>query len=258
MAKILHQGEWYEQLSTQALYENDYERLIFENSKEIFPNHILVPFKMAVESEFGKSKADFALIHIKYKDWWVVEAEMSHHSFENHVRPQIHTLSQAVYDENVAQYLVKKNPCLDLNKMCSVIRGQQPRVMVVVNAPVKMWADELKRYNAIVTIFEVFRSRHNSYLYRLNGAHLTEDTILRSGCNVDISRFLRILCPGILPIKHGEQMPIYFKDGITEWSRLDLKDRVYLLNKKPVSLNPKAAYELIERESTGFELLEKI
>ena len=258
MAKILHQGEWYDQLSTEALYESDYERILLANAEALFPSYTLVPFKMTVESEIDKAKADFALVHRKYKDWWVVEAEMSHHSFENHVRPQIQTLSQAVYDDAVASYLVAQEPTLDLARMRSVIRGQQPRVLVIVNAPIAMWALELRRYNAIVTVLEVFRSRHNSQVYRLNGEQPVDNTILSSKCQVELARFLRVLSPGILPVQHGEQMSVFFKDGITEWSRTDIKDRVYLLNTKPVSLNPKASYQLVERENNKFELLEKL
>lgn len=258
MAKILHQGEWYEQLSTEALYESDYERILVNNAEDLFPNYSLVPFKMTVESDINRAKADFALVHQKYNDWWVVEAEMSHHSFENHVRPQIETLSEAEYDETVARYLVTQGPHLDLDRMCSVIRGQQPRVMVIVNAPVPMWAQELRRYNAIVTILEVFRSRHNRHMYRLNGEQPVANAILRSECRVELSRFLRVLSPGILPIRHGEQLPVFFKDGMTEWSRTDLQDRVYLSNTKPVSLNPKASYELVERENNTFILVETL
>lgn len=258
MARILHEGEWYDQLSTEALYESEYERILLANAEALFPAYVLVPFKMAVESESDKAKADFALVHRKYRDWWVVEAEMSHHSFENHVRPQVRTLSQAVYNDAVAQYLVDQDPRLDLGRMRSVIRGQQPRILVIVNSAVATWSGELRRYNAIVTVLEIFRSRYNDHLYRLNGEQPIDCPVVSSECNVELARFLRVLSPGILPVRHGEQMSIFFKDGLTEWCRLDLQDRVYLSNNKPVSLNPRATYELVERENHGFELLEKL
>lgn len=73
MAKILHEGEWYEQLSTRALYEEDYERLLQQHAHVLFPNYTLVKFKMTVATETASAKADFALVHKTYKDWWVVE-----------------------------------------------------------------------------------------------------------------------------------------------------------------------------------------
>ena len=258
MAKILHDGEWYDQISTEALYEEEYERLLHTHSELLFPNYKLVYFKRTVESENGTAKADFALIDRKYRDWWVVEAELRHHPFEGHVRPQVEILSQAVYGEEVARYLVEKDPTLDLGRMFSMVRGQQPRVMVIVNSPAAAWAQELRRYDAIVTVLEVFRSRHNSHLYRLNGEYPLESSTVSSMCRVELARFLRVLSPGILPIRHNERMSIYFKDGITDWCRLDTTDRVYLYTSKPVSLNQKASYELVEHENSKFVLLEQL
>jgi hypothetical protein len=258
VAKILHNGDWYEQLATESLYEEEYERLILGNAAELFPNYRLVPFKMLVESEIGDAKADFALIHSKYREWWVVEAEMSHHSFNGHVRPQVEILSRATYSEAVAEYLCKGCDVLDSEKMCSVVKGQQPRVLVVVNAPVPDWAKELKTFGALLTVFEVFRSRHNRHLYRLNGEHPTSEiTDVLSDCRVELNRFLRVLSPGILPVHHGEHMEIAFGNGMTIWTRTDLQDRVYLSSPKPVSLNMKAIYELRERDDGRFVLAEK-
>lgn len=258
MARILHDGEWYEQLSTAALYEEDYERLLFQHGESLFPSYHLVPFKMTVYSESAGAKADFALVHKNYRDWWVVEVELGHHSFESHVRPQVETLSRAKYDEHAAAYLCSKNASLDLTKMRSVVKGEQPKILVVVNVPSPQWSRELKHFNALTSVFEVFRSSFNKHLYRLNGEQPTEFTTVASWCSVELSRFLRISSPGILPVQHDERMDIYFRDGITNWVRTDLQDRVYLSTSNPVSLNSKARYELVSREDSSFALLEYI
>jgi hypothetical protein len=258
MAKILHAGEWYEQLATESLYEDEYERLIQQHSRELFPNYRLVPFKMLVYSETAGAKADFALVHERYREWWVVEAEMSHHPFGGHVRPQVETLARASYNETVSTYLCGRDVTLDPIRMASVVKGQQPRVLVVVNAPVPGWDRELRNYGALVTVFEVFRSRHNKHVYRLNGEHPVADTAeLISACRVELARFLRVLSPGILPIQHGEKMEVLFRGGATIWARMDLQDCVYLSSAKPVSLNMRARYELREREDGVFVLNEQ-
>ncbi|MCO5099197.1 MAG: hypothetical protein M9884_17275 [Rhodocyclaceae bacterium] len=256
MAKILHNGDWYEQLSTEALYEEEYERILAEHADSLFPSYKLLPFKKIVYSETRAAKADFALVHKKYRDWWVVEAELGHHSFEGHVRPQIETLSGAQYGEDEALYL--SSTALEMNgeRIRSMIKGQQPRVLVIVNTPKSDWARVLSRYDAIVTVLEVFRSSFNRYLYRLNGDQLPESTSQSSSCTVDLARMLKLNSPGILPIQHGEKIMISFRDGMTEWSRFDIKDAVYLTSAKPVSLDRKTRYTLVELEDSSFALHE--
>ena len=257
MAKILHNGDWYEQLSTEALYEEEYERILSEHADSLFPTYRLVPFKKTVYSEMRAAKADFALVHKKYRDWWVVEAELGHHSFDRHVRPQIETLSGARYGENEARYLGSVAAEMDGERICSMVKGLQPRVLVIVNAPKADWARELSRYDALVTVLEVFRSSLNKYLYRLNGEQPPESTSQSSSCNVDMSRMLKLNCPGILPIQHGDKLMVLFRNGVTEWSRLDTMDAVYLTSAKPISFDRKARYTLVEMEDGSFTLHEE-
>lgn len=256
MAKILHNGDWYVQLSTEALYEEEYERILLQHAENLFPSYKLLQFKKTVNSDTGAAKADFALVHKKYRDWWVVEAELGHHPYEGHVRPQIETLSRAYYGEDEARYLITTAPELDEERIFSMIKGHQPRVLVIVNIPKADWARDLKRYNALVTVLEVFRSSLNKYLYRLNGDQPPESTSQSSLCSVDLARMLKLHSPGILPIRHGEKMMISFRNGITEWSRLDIQNAVYLTSAKPVSLDRKSKYMLVGLEDESFALYE--
>ena len=256
MAKIYHDGEWYEQLSTEALYEEEYERLLVEHGAALFPNYRLVKFKRTVYSDTGSAKADFALIHTRYREWWVVEAELSHHSLEGHVRPQIETLSRALYGEDDAMYLHTEDNALEAARLCSMVKGQQPGVLVVVNAPVPKWTIALKQCGALITILEVFRSRFNKHLYRLNGEQPIDTGVQNSLCTVALARMLKLASPGILPNAHGENLTIHFRGGVTEWGRFDIQDGVYLVSSKPISLNFKLRYELVEREDGSFALNE--
>jgi len=256
MPKILHEGDWFEQLSTEALYEEEYERILLSHASSLFPAYDLVPFKKLVYSEDAGAKADLALLHRQYREWWVVEVELRHHPFEQHVRPQVQTLSRARYGEDEARHIHAKAPHLDLARLCSMVKGEQPGVLVVVNASAPNWAAEIRRYGAIVTIFEVFRSRRNRYLYRLNGEQPADCGIQRSVCSVELYRMLRLHSPGILPIANGEKLQVHFREGLTEWSRLDISDAVFLSSSEPVSLNVKCRYELVELEDKSFTLYE--
>src|SRR5207244_8086 len=97
MARILLGDEWFEELATTSLYETEFEKILFQEAARIFPEYHLVPFKCIVLSDDGDAKADFASIHKDYRSWWVVEAEMGHHSLSAHVVPQVRRLSRANY-----------------------------------------------------------------------------------------------------------------------------------------------------------------
>jgi hypothetical protein len=254
MARVLHSGEWFEQLSTEALYEEEYEKLLVQHAKDLFPLYYLVPFKTTVAAEMGSAKPDFALVHRGYREWWVVEAELSHHRFEGHVRPQIEILSRATYSEREADYLHARRPALDLRRLRAITKGSPPGVLVVVNAPRPEWARELKRYGALLTILEVFRSGRNRYLYRLNGEQPEGSGRQASICTAEVPRMLRLRSPGILRVAVGERLLIRFRDGISAWTRLDIQDGVYLVSGSPISLDSRKRYELVETEDGSFTL----
>src|SRR5258708_31833401 len=141
MARILVNGEWYEEVS--GGYETDFEGVVMEQAPLLFGQYHFVPFKRTVESDVGNARADFALIERNYRGWWIGEVEMTHHPFEGHVVPQVQCLSRGAYNDVHVDHLCRK--CLDLERlrMAEMIKGKQPRVVVVVNGHVPGWSERL-------------------------------------------------------------------------------------------------------------------
>jgi hypothetical protein len=135
MARMLVNNIWYDEISAQSMFESKFEEIFLSQVGTLFPEYITVPFKFTVSSPEGTAKADLALIDKNYLGWWVVEIEMSRHSFNGHVLPQINVLSQALYDESVANYFFQKQPTLDILKLKDMMKGKQPRVMIVLDLP---------------------------------------------------------------------------------------------------------------------------
>ena len=259
MSKILLDGEWFEQVSVSALYETEYERVFSSNVDRIYPYYFLAPFKLTVSDETESAKADFALIHKECRDWWVVEVELGSHSLDGHVLPQVRTLSRAVYGQREADYLCEKLPQLDRDLVTTMMKGQQPRVLVMVNTPKPAWVEPLKRFDALVGVFEIFRSERNRYVFRLNGEHPPQVVELVSDCYFDrlLPRFLVIQSPGILSCRHGQRITLQFDDGVTEWERIDIENMVYLSPIGANALNAKEKYELLRLESGSMAIRRK-
>src|SRR6266853_4682229 len=104
MPRLLVGSDWYEPLDGAALYEQEFERVLFQRAPSLFPGYVPVRFKKLVYSETDGARADYALVEAQYRDWWIVEVEMGHHSLEDHVLPQVAILARAHYGEEEATY----------------------------------------------------------------------------------------------------------------------------------------------------------
>ena len=194
MARLLIKGESFEKVSSDAYWESEFERLVFREAAALYPEYHFVPFRTEVESEHGVAKPDFALVERRYRRWWVVEAELAHHSLSAHVLPQVEKLAAGVYGPSHAAYLHDHANALDGEALGNMMKGSQPRVLVVVNAPRPTWIGPLSRFDALLAIVEIFRSSRGEHVLRVNGDYPSPPADALSQCRWDplIRRFLLI------------------------------------------------------------------
>ena len=256
MARILSAGEWFDQIAPTSLYETELERIILQHAPLLYPDYYMVSFKVSVSSNEDIAKPDFALIQKSYRDWYVVEVEMENHSFHGHVLPQVGTLSNAYYGDKEAEAIYEKFPGLDLRRIQDMIKGKQPRVLVIVNAPKQDWISQLEMYNADLAVFEIFRSDKNEHVFRINGYYPKSVSELVSICYFDelLPNLLIVESPALIRIARGEIVKIKFENYISEWKKIESMDKVWLV---PVSSNPlsyKLSYKLYSEEDGSFFL----
>lgn len=248
MARILFRGDWYYELTPTTLLEDEFEALILQHSSELFPDYIAVPFKTIVESDSGSAKADLALIHKAYHHWWVVEVEMGRHSLSQHVLPQIQTLVSAYYGRHVVDSLCQVSPEMDRRKLELMLKGSQPRILVIVDSPRPDWQSALRPIGAQLTVFQVFRSEKNEHLFRVNGEPPRPDVTSLTLCHSDptIPQFLVVESPQSL-LNHGDATLKIFIDGRqSTWTRLESEDRVYLVPEGANPLHTRKKYAIME------------
>lgn len=239
MAKILFNNEWFYELSPGGTYESEFEKIILQESEMLFPESFMIPFKTTIFSDTDSAKPDFALIDNKYRAWWVVEVEMGVHSLAQHVMPQVETLSKASYREKEAFYLCQQKSILNYDRVVDMMKGKPPQILVIVNTLVPEWQKELKRHNAIVLFFQIFRSEKNKHIFRVNGDSplLPESDTVISECYCDplIPRLLVIDTPSGLELSKEEKIKISYQNSISEWERIDSQDKIWL---SPIGFNP--------------------
>jgi hypothetical protein len=250
MARILVDGVWYEELSSNSLYESEIERILLQNADTIFPAFYLIPFKKTVFSEDSSAKADFVLIDKQYREWWVVELEISSHSLKGHVIPQVQSLLAANYGEEEASYILQKTENLDSNQLQNLITNHPPNVMVIVNSSNVFWQEPLKKIGVDLFIFEIFRSDKNQHIFRINGKSPIVVLNFISKCYFQpyLPNILFIETPKLLQDLKQKQLNIYYGNGISDWILIEKNKNFWLIPSEANPLPPGYVYDLFMRE----------
>lgn len=250
MPRLLINGEWFEAVASDSVYESEYEQLLITNASHLYPDFHLVKFKVDVQSEHGAGRPDLALVDKNYRRWWVVEVELGHHPLKSHVEKQVRIFARARYGQEHARALAERGG-LDRDKLVEMMRGTQPRVLVLVNVPRSEWSGWLAPYEALVGVVEVFRSYRNQYVLRINGDQpeaLTDDLTV---CVLDttLRRCLRVESPAALPA--GDEFSILYQDEVSSWHVLKASDTVWLHPRGRYPLPPNAQYFALLQRGDG-------
>lgn len=259
MARLFRDGEWYDLISPGSIYESEFQAMVVGQAARLFPEYVTARFDCLVDSEYGTVKADLALVDREYRFWWVVEIELATHNLDDHVFPQVRKLSQGAYGADHARYLASQARTLDLERTEQMMKGSQPRVLVVVNGARPDWAAPLRPLNALVGIVEVYRSATNRAIFRLNGAYpeLPHGVVTRCRPEAMMPKFLRVDSPGNLPKTGVPRIKIRFQGAQTTWQRSESGDTVWLIPDGPLALNPRQAYLLERGEDGELDLIEE-
>jgi len=230
MARLLVGSRWYDGLASESLLESEFERLVEQSAPRLFPGWIVVPFRCDIESEFGRKRADLALIDRVYREWWVVEVEMAHHSLEAHVLPQVDVFRSGRYGPEHVAHLLGRRSDFEPEALASMLRGALPGVLVVVNLPCPHWVRPLRERDAFLSVVEIFRSDLDEHAIRLNGDQPRPPGDLITRCHrVEyLRRLLVVDSPAALGGRHADRFVIEFAGLEATWVRCDLADRVCL------------------------------
>ena len=248
MARIFHRGEWYEELGQGSLYESEFERIFCQYVPSISPGFLAVPFKKTVYSDQSSARPDLALIRNDYLDWWVVEIEKAAHSAVSHVLPQVRTLAAASYGHSEVVYLESRSDELDGERLYDMIRGEPPRVLVVVDMPCDHWRAPLEEHSAKLSVFQLYRSGRGNFIARMNGYQPTIAPVSSSQCHLHpiLNNVLVVRRPAILPATAVDaKVNILYQGRVTLWRRIATADCVLLKPLARLDLQPNTDYKLV-------------
>lgn len=245
MSKLHYRGKRFSEISPSALAEAEFESLLVQNSEIIGTNAVMLPFKKTVHSPEGSARADLAMISRDYRQWFVIEVELSGHSLYHHVIPQVRILRDATYGQDCVQYLSQKCSALDADRLAEMMRGDPPEVIVIVNKPNQEWKKELRRNGVHMLVFEIYRSQLNESIFSIDGElpRLANNFVSELSFGL-LPRWLSLGSPAALSVKAGEQFPVLFDGQITYWERFNTATGAYITPVRGLPLRPGEKYAL--------------
>jgi hypothetical protein len=209
-----------------------------------------------VESDLGAAKPDLAFVDESYREWVVAEVELGHHSFYAHVLPQVTRLRRGAYTYVHAEYLLSQDKTFNRERLIDMVKGEQPRIIVLANDLRADWIQSLARLGVDLYSLAIYKSDKEHYVFQTDLDLSALAPVLLSYCRRDrsIQAWLQVLSPGALPIGARQSIKVYFEGSATLWTRMDTRDSVYLMPVGRCPLGNDTMYKLLQRELGDFEL----
>lgn len=258
MPRVLYRDARFERVASHSWLESEYEDLVLQRAADIFPRWNAVRFNAAVTLDGVTKKPDLALVDQHYRQWWVVEVELAHHSLTAHVLPQVEVFAGGRYAARHADWIADHNPGLDRDRLTQMMLGEPPGVLVVVDTAVPKWERELAAGGIHLSLVEPFSDLHGEYLLRVNGFQPEPPGAFLTRCvrATGLARMWTVESPATLPPPDEDSSYVISHDGVpTRWHRVALTDSVMLRADRGDALPELSAVHLILRDDGSLEFV---
>ncbi len=204
---------------SDAFLENHYESIVKSELSRVLPDFSVFDFKLKVESTTGDFNIpDLAIVENNLLSWFIVEVELSHHSLEGHVFPQVSTFANGVYTKIHSQYIAGKLKDLHVEAVDLLIRRNPPKIIVVVESASvfrKGWAKLEDQLGAKITVLEIFKSESDDSIFNISGFLPTRSKfqVIRIRKHKMLNAFRCRTSPGIQSL-HGTEVPVEYDGSI--------------------------------------------
>lgn len=223
MSRIVLDGEVFERVASESLYEATLETVLLQMAETAFPSCVLMPFKRKLESPFGSAIPDMVLIDRRLRRWWIVEVELSHHDLHSHVLQQVAIFASAAYGVEDARCILEqeRGESLDPASLERLVTDLPPTVLVIADRWSDDWARAFRQHDAKLAVAELYRSLRNEVMLRLNGyrpeVHAASITLCRQ--NALLGRALTVMTPEVLMpyLTPASTVHLHYRGGATEW-----------------------------------------
>jgi len=259
MARLLVDGQWFDPIQADSIYESDLEDLIISQAPNLYPDYRVIKYKKVISSEYGTAVPDLALIEKNYRAWYLCEVELGSHGLASHVVPQIAVFCNARVGSTEASYIASRESTLDKEQLTAMMKGVPPGVLVLVNTFNPFWRKVLGQWGARVGFIELYRNSAQRLIMRINGDDLAIRDELITECVRDplLPNALRVASPAPVIKLANPDLELWYEGGRTLWKVLNAGGSCWLLPKERCPLDGKIQRYVITSDGNRRIRLEK-
>lgn len=185
-----------------ALSETEFEHTVVRALACAYPDYSCVLFGGTFEHEdSGARRPDLALVARDFSHWFIMEIELTSHSLENHVLPQIRAFVYGEPQQDCSSVLADRLS-ISKSRAETLVRLVPRSVAVVANRRDEMWFQALRGLNAQMVVVSVFKTGGGGGAVEIDGELRAVQRSLGFGIYSAVDRSVRF--PASVRLPRGE------------------------------------------------------
>jgi len=233
--------------------EREYEGLVASQLRSLIADHYILPFRTPILGDEGSPRCpDLVAVHVNYRMWTVIEVELEHHSYPQHVRPQVAAFATGRYEERHADSIHAAAATLDGRQLRALVKYYQPEVLVVVNSVQvreRGWGEMESSRLAKLMYIEVFRDDLDDTVCLATGHR--PRILPRRICGARVDAFLQaVVCPsqGQIAIPASGKLVVQYQGRLVACRAQKTADGLLLFPGSAISLEMDRNYDLLRSD----------
>lgn len=242
--------------SAADMAESEFEKIVLNSLDSWLSEFHCFKFKALIQSDdYGSARPDILLIDREYREWLIIEVEMTRHSLHSHVVPQVKVFKDGRFGPSFAKKIHASAPFLDIKKLESMLRGDPPEVIVIAEAFLQEWDKCLRRERAHYLFVETFKSFGDDFALVFNGQfpRLKREQVSTLITDNHVPSIARLTNPAPV-IGQLSSVDIFIDGTITRWSTANDGDSAWIVCDTSPPLKPNRSYKILINHQSKLEV----
>jgi len=209
--------------------EDEFELTVISVLKELYPDCWIIRFRAKIRHNGEGWCPDLAVVEKRFRYWFVVEVEISTHSLQKHVLPQVRAFKRGDYGEE-AKITLAKQLVISTDKAGTLLAFVPRYVAVVCNVLEPIWEKALLAENVQ---FMAIASYDGGYANKK--ALLVTGSLVAGEQSLGFGRVLtsqQVIMTEINSFWQAKEYKIIDPNGSTTWACTVDSSRAWLAKKR--------------------------
>lgn len=206
-----------------AYSEAEFEHTVVQALTWLYPKYHCILFGGTFLLDGVGKRPDLALIAADYSHWFVIEVELTSHSLDHHVLPQVRAF---IYGEPQRDCIsvIEQNLKISRDRAATLVSYVPRSVAVVANKRDESWASAFRALNAQMLVVSVFYTAKRALALSVEGDLQAVSESLGFGTYSAVDRSCKF--GSVVRVPRGEIQLVDDAGVVATWKALD--DRAVL------------------------------